>query len=139
MQKTKSQVARVTEMRHGNAMASNVLGTELQTCSLAPCTGFFRDGKCHTGPDDLGQHTVCAEVTTEFLEFSRNQGNDLITPRPECDFPGLKPGDRWCLCLRRWTEALEEGVAPPIVLEATHIMALEFIPRETLEAHAVKA
>lgn len=120
-------------------MASNVLGTELETCSLSPCTGFFRDGKCHTGPDDLGQHTVCAEVTSEFLEFSKSRGNDLTTPHPEYDFPGLKPGDRWCLCLQRWVEALEAGLAPPVVLEATHIMALEFIPRETLEAHAVEA
>ncbi|MEM1057881.1 MAG: DUF2237 domain-containing protein [Verrucomicrobiota bacterium] len=120
-------------------MATNVLGTDLEICSESPCTGFYRDGKCHTGSDDLGQHTVCAEVTLEFLEFSRQMGNDLSTPRPELRFPGLKPGDRWCLCRARWEEALAAGMAPPIVLEATHVSVLEFVPLETLQAHAVKA
>jgi len=96
-------------------MIKNILGTNLEVCSLNPITGFTRSGCCETGPEDLGQHTVCAEVTDEFLQFSKLQGNDLMTPRPEFNFTGLKPGDRWCLCASRWLEALEEGIAPPVL------------------------
>jgi len=98
----------------------NVLGGPLEICSMRPRTGFFRDGCCNTGPDDFGLHVVCAQMTTEFLEFSREQGNDLSTPMPAIGFPGLAPGDRWCLCAGRWREALEAGCAPPVVLAATH-------------------
>jgi len=117
-------------------MPTNVLGSPLQACCMNPRTGFFRDGYCRTGPDDVGLHTVCAVVTDEFLEFSRRRGNDLTTPRPEFDFPGLKPGDSWCLCVRRWAEALAAGKAPDVVLEATHLSALEFVSLEDLRAHA---
>jgi uncharacterized protein (DUF2237 family) len=119
------------------SQAKNVLQGELQACSLDPLTGFFRTGCCETGPDDLGLHLVCAEMTAEFLEFSRGRGNDLMTPVPEWHFPGLKPGDRWCLCVTRWKEALEAGVAPPVILGATHISALEFVELEELRAHAM--
>ncbi len=115
----------------------NVLGGELEPCSLEPLTGFYRDGCCRTGRDDLGLHVVCARMTREFLEFTRSRGNDLETPVPEMGFAGLKPGDRWCLCVQRWQEALEAGVAPPVVLEATHMSALEFVSLEELKAHAV--
>ncbi len=115
----------------------NVLGEALETCSLRPRTGYTRSGACETGPDDAGSHTVCAEVTAEFLEFSRNRGNDLITPHPEWDFPGLKPGDRWCLCAARWLEACRAGVAPPVILRATHHRALSSVPLELLKAHAL--
>ena len=115
----------------------NVLGSPLATCGLEPRTGFFRDGCCRTGPDDQGLHLVCAQVTEEFLEFSRDAGNDLITPVPEWGFPGLEPGDRWCLCVTRWKEALEAGVAPPVVLAATHVSALEFVDLDDLLDHAV--
>jgi len=117
----------------------NVLGTPLQDCSHDPLTGYFRDGCCRTRADDLGTHVVCARVTAEFLEFSRAQGNDLITPHPEWRFPGLRPGDQWCLCAMRWKEALEAGVAPPVVLEATHIAALEFVTLADLEYHRFRA
>src|SRR6056297_1656017 len=110
-------------------MARNVLGTELQTCGTDPATGFYRDGCCNTGPGDVGVHTVCAVVTQDFLEFSRDRGNDLMTPQPAYGFPGLKPGDRWCLCAPRWQEALEAGAAPDVVLEATHIGSLEWCSR----------
>jgi len=116
-------------------MAKNVLGGELQVCSLEPMTGFYRDGCCHTGGNDYGVHVVCAQVTEEFLAFSKSRGNDLITPAPMYNFPGLKPGDRWCLCAGRWREALEAGVAPPVILAATHISALEHISLKDLEAH----
>jgi uncharacterized protein (DUF2237 family) len=116
-------------------MAKNVLGGELQVCSLNPLTGFYRDGCCHTGANDYGVHVVCAQVTAEFLEFSKSRGNDLITPAPMYNFPGLKPGDRWCLCAGRWLEAKEAGVAPPVILAATHISALEHISFEDLKAH----
>jgi len=114
----------------------NVLGGELATCGAEPMTGFFRDGCCRTGPDDHGLHVVCAEVTAEFLAFSKSRGNDLSTPRPRFEFPGLRPGDRWCLCVKRWQEALQAGSAPPVVLEATHMSALEFVSLEELRAHA---
>ncbi len=115
----------------------NVLGSELGTCSLDPLTGFFRDGCCRTGREDVGLHTVCAEMTAEFLEFTRGRGNDLTTPMPAHGFPGLRPGDRWCLCVARWKEALEAGCAPPVILEATHMSALEFVSLEELRAHRV--
>lgn len=117
-------------------MPSNVLGTDLRPCCRDPLTGFYRDGYCRTGPGDTGLHTVCARVTAEFLEFSRRQGNDLITPRPEFGFPGLKPGDGWCLCVTRWQEALEAGCAPPVDLAATHSSAVEFVTLEEFQAHA---
>ena len=105
---------------NGTAQAKNVLGGALATCGTDPTTGFYRDGCCNTGPQDAGTHTVCAVMTDEFLRFTANRGNDLSTPRPEFDFPGLKPGDRWCLCAGRWAEAEAAGVAPPVVLDATH-------------------
>ncbi len=117
-------------------MATNVLGTPLQACCFSPRTGFYRDGFCRTGPDDRGLHTVCAIMTEAFLSFSRSRGNDLTTPVPEYAFPGLTPGDRWCLCVARWAEALEANLAPPVILEATHISALEFVSLESLTAHA---
>jgi hypothetical protein len=116
----------------------NVLGQPLQTCSTDPMTGFFRDGCCRTGSGDVGLHLVCIRATTEFLEFSRSRGNDLSTPVPQFAFPGLHPGDRWCLCAERWKEALEAGKAPPVVLEATHVSTLEFVDLEDLERHALK-
>ena len=116
--------------------AKNVLGTQLQVCSESPRTGFFRDGCCRTGAGDVGLHVVCARMTEEFLEFSRSRGNDLITAEPLFDFPGLAPGDRWCLCVERWKEAATAGVAPPVVLEATHISTLEFVDLAELQAHA---
>ena len=118
--------------------ARNVLGTELQTCSTDPMTGFYRDGCCNTGGSDVGIHTVCTVMTAEFLEFSKNAGNDLSTPNPMYDFPGLKPGDQWCLCAPRWKEAFEAGMAPKVVLEATHMSTIEFIDLEHLKAHAVE-
>ncbi len=117
-------------------MAKNVLGTELQACSHQPVTGFYRDGCCNTGAGDVGLHIVCAVMTEEFLTFSAEAGNDLITPNQLADFPGLNPGDRWCLCVSRWKEALAAGTAPPVVLEATHMSALEFVTLEDLQAHA---
>ena len=105
----------------------NVLGGPLAVCSSAPTTGFFRDGCCNTGAEDVGIHVICARMTREFLDFERSRGNDLVTPVPEAQFPGLVPGDRWCLCASRWREALEAGVAPPIILEATHEEALAIV------------
>ncbi|MEM1106562.1 MAG: DUF2237 domain-containing protein [Pseudomonadota bacterium] len=116
--------------------AVNVLGSPLSPCSHDPLTGFFRDGCCQTGPQDRGSHVVCARLTDAFLEFSRRRGNDLITPRPDWGFPGLKAGDQWCLCASRWREALEAGFAPPVVLEATHKAALATVSLEALRAHA---
>ncbi|HPF35365.1 MAG TPA: DUF2237 domain-containing protein [Candidatus Krumholzibacteria bacterium] len=117
--------------------ALNVLGTELQECSRRPLTGFYRTGSCETGQDDLGHHLVCVQATAEFLAYSRAVGNDLSTPRPEFGFDGVEPGDRWCLCAERWQQALEAGMAPPVVLEATHILALEFIDLAHLKEYAV--
>lgn len=117
-------------------LARNVLGGELQACSFDPVTGYYRDGCCHTGAEDLGTHVVCARVTREFLDFSRERGNDLSKPRPQWRFAGLKPGDRWCLCVNRWLEALASGVAPPVVLEATHEDALLHLPLALLQQHA---
>lgn len=118
--------------------ARNVLGKPLATCCTRPMTGFYRNGRCDTGPGDVGLHLVCARMTAEFLEFSCERGNDLTTSIPEFGFPGLEPGDCWCLCVERWKEALEAGVAPPVKLDATHISALEFVGIEELEAHALK-
>jgi uncharacterized protein len=120
-------------------MAKNVLGTDLEECSRDPLTGFFRDGKCNTCGDDTGMHTVCVETTAEFLEFSRQVGNDLSTPMPQYRFPGLQPGDRWCVCLPRWLEALEAGVAPKLILKATHISAIEHIDMDILFAYGADA
>jgi uncharacterized protein (DUF2237 family) len=117
------------------AHGKNVLGTALATCGTDPPTGFHRDGCCRGGADDPGRHLVCARVTAEFLSFSRRAGNDLSTPVPELGFAGLDPGDRWCLCVLRWKEALVAGVAPPVVLEATHAAALEHVTLEELQAH----
>lgn len=118
-------------------MALNVLGTELQSCSTDPLTGFYRNGCCETGADDDGVHVVCARVTAEFLAFSARVGNDLSTPRPQFGFAGLRPGDQWCLCAARWAEALDAGVAPPVVLAATHARALEWCSLTDLRAHAL--
>lgn len=116
----------------------NVLGEPLAPCSTEPMTGWFRDGCCETQAQDRGRHIVCAVMTDEFLAFSRTQGNDLMTPRPEYRFPGLRAGDRWCLCLDRWREAHQAGKAPKVVLEATHQIALERIPLSTLQEFAVE-
>lgn len=115
--------------------AKNVLGTDLSVCGTDPVTGFYRDGCCHTGPEDRGSHTVCATLTQDFLEYTKERGNDLSTPRPEFGFPGLEPGDRWCLCASRWKEAYEAGVAPQVNLEATHEAALRVVELEALLAH----
>ncbi|HEY2866964.1 MAG TPA: DUF2237 domain-containing protein [Pyrinomonadaceae bacterium] len=117
----------------------NVLGTELKSCCTDPMTGFYRDGFCRTGPDDIGRHTVCIHATDEFLEFSRSAGNDISTPRPEYAFPGVKDGDRWCLCVTRWQEAFEAGRAPMVDLEATHESALEVVRLEDLKRFGVGA
>jgi len=114
----------------------NVLGGPLHSCSRSPLTGFFRNGQCDTCAEDQGRHTVCVEVTADFLEFSAAAGNDLSTPRPEYGFPGLRPGDRWCVCAARWQEALQSGFAAPVVLAATHLRTLELVPLADLQAHA---
>lgn len=117
-------------------MAQNVLGTELVPCSFDPLTGFYRDGCCNSGGEDVGLHAVCAVMTAEFLEFSRSVGNDLSTPMPQYGFAGLVPGDQWCLCADRWVEALAAGRAPNVVLEATHALVLDWVSIEDLRAHA---
>ncbi|MCA3008812.1 MAG: DUF2237 domain-containing protein [Phycisphaerales bacterium] len=119
------------------ATSRNVLGNKLVPCSTQPRTGYFRDGCCNTNDDDFGVHTVCAEVTADFLAFSKQSGNDLSTPRPEYGFPGLKPGDRWCLCASRWVEAMEAGCAPRVVLESTHERTLAFVALPALQAFAI--
>ena len=124
-------------MTESKKTAKNVLGNPLEICCTSPMTGFHRDGFCQTGPDDLGSHTVCAQVTAAFLSFSKKIGNDLSTPRPEYGFPGLKPGDKWCVCVTRWEEAFMAGVAPPIVLESTHERALDVVELAELRAHAL--
>jgi hypothetical protein len=116
--------------------ALNVLGTALVPCSFDPITGFFRDGCCNTDDHDLGTYVICARVTDEFLRFSLTSGNDLVSPRPEYDFPGLKPGDHWCLCALRWKEAYDADVAPRVILESTHEKALEIVKLEQLQRHA---
>jgi uncharacterized protein (DUF2237 family) len=118
--------------------ASNVLGQPLGSCCTSPMTGFYRDGYCNTGAGDYGAHTVCAQMTEEFLSFTKAQGNDLSTPMPAFQFPGLKPGDRWCLCASRWKEALDAGVAPPVVLESTHASSLEYVSLNELKQYAVE-
>ena len=115
----------------------NVLGGELESCSNDPLTGFYRDGCCHTGIEDVGSHTICAVVTAEFLEHQRSIGNDLSTPVPQFRFPGLEPGDRWCVTARNWLRAYEDGVAAPVVLASTHERALEIVPLDALREHAV--
>jgi len=119
-------------------MAHNVLGDELESCGTNPITGFYRTGCCDTGAEDQGVHTVCAQVTAEFLRFSAAVGNDLSTPRPELGFPGLQPGDHWCLCVSRWLEARAAGVAPPVVLAATHAHTLEWVDLADLREHAAR-
>ncbi len=119
--------------------ARNVLGGVLVACSHRPLTGFYRDGCCNTGPEDLGEHTVCVVMTAEFLEFSKSRGNDLSTPVPWFNFPGLKPGDRWCLCASRWVEAYQAGKAPYILLRATHEAALQRIPLDLMMRFALEA
>ena len=126
-----------TSRRPGRGPSLNVLGGSLETCSIRPMTGFFRNGCCETGPEDLGSHTVCAVMTAEFLAFSKQAGNDLSTPRPEFGFDGLQPGDRWCLCAPRWQEALDAGAAPRVVLRATERGALEHCSLADLKRHAV--
>ena len=119
------------------SLATNVFGEPLAPCSTDPLTGFTRTGSCETGPQDPGSHTVCVQVTADFLEFTQSRGNDLSTPVPEFDFPGLLPGDRWCLCAARWREALEAGRAPRVILRATHERALEVVSLEDLKPYAV--
>lgn len=115
----------------------NVLGGELENCSTDPLTGFYRDGTCQTGPEDIGLHTICAVVTSEFLAHQRQIGNDLITPMPQFMFPGLRPGDRWCVTARNWLRAHRDGAAAPVVLASTHLATLEVIPLDVLEKYAV--
>lgn len=119
------------------SVVKNVLGTELQLCSRSPITGFHRDGCCRVGKSDFGVHAICARVTEAFLQFSKAQGNDLSTPRPQMGFAGLKPGDQWCLCAMRWKEALEAGVAPPVILGATEESALALVNLDALKRHAL--
>jgi len=123
--------------RRAEAGALNVLGETLAPCGLDPITGFYRDGCCNTGYEDVGIHVICARMTREFLAFSKKRGNDLSTPVPEAGFPGLKPGDRWCLCAGRWKEALDAGVAPPVLLQATHEEALAVVPLAVLKRYAI--
>ena len=117
--------------------SNNVFGEALETCSEKPITGFFRDGCCNTSEEDLGSHTVCVEVTEDFLEYSRFRGNDLTTPMPDYGFPGLEPGDCWCLCAARWLEAYHQGMAPRVFLRRTHQKALDIVPMEFLRKHAL--
>ncbi len=121
-----------------NETAKNVLGEPLKICCTKPMTGYYRDGYCRTGKEDTGSHVIAAAVTKEFLEFSKSRGNDLMTPVPAYNFPGLTPGDRWCLCALRWKEAQEAGVAPPVLLESTHEKALKYLTLETLRSHSLK-
>lgn len=121
----------------GISATRNVLGEPLEVCCLAPMTGFYRDGACNTGPEDVGIHTVCAQMTEEFLAFSKRRGNDLTRPLPQAGFPGLKPGDRWCLCAGRWIEAYRAGAAPRVVLRATHEETLAMVDLATLKAYAL--
>ena len=123
----------------GGGRQKNVLGGALIPCSVAPMTGFFRDGCCHTSPEDIGSHTVCAVMTNDFLSFSKKAGNDLTTPRAKYGFPGLKPGDSWCLCASRWEEARRAGAAPNVILAATNAACLSVLALEDLRAHAVSS
>jgi uncharacterized protein (DUF2237 family) len=124
-------------MTHNPPTPKNVLGTALQTCCTDPMTGFYRNGRCETGEEDYGTHVVCAEMTEEFLAFTKLRGNDLSTPLPHYNFPGLKPGDKWCLCALRWREAFQAGMAPPVILERTHEKALDFMSLIDLQQHAI--
>lgn len=117
--------------------AKNVLGETLEVCCTSPMTGFYRDGVCKTGPQDVGTHVICARMTEDFLTFTKSRGNDLTTPAPHLGFPGLRPGDKWCLCANRWREALMAGKAPPVILAATHDAALRFVTLEDLYKHAL--
>jgi len=128
-----------TEIRADLGMAEpkNVLGGMLKTCCNDPVTGYYRTGACETGSDDHGAHVVCTQVTADFLAFLKKAGNDLVTPAPQYGFKGLKPGDQWCVCAASWKEALDEGVAAPIILSATHERALEYMSLEELQAHAI--
>ncbi len=117
--------------------AKNVIDGNLEVCCTSPMSGFYRDGFCRTGGQDFGSHVICAQVTSEFLEFTKSRGNDLSTPVPDFNFPGLKAGDRWCLCASRWQEALDAGVAPPVILSATHARALEVVSLDELKKHAL--
>jgi uncharacterized protein (DUF2237 family) len=130
--------SKAVQIRKAMTEARNVLGGSLQTCCTSPMTGFYRDGCCNTGAGDVGAHVVCAQVTEQFLDYTRAQGNDLSTPVPAFNFPGLKPGDRWCLCASRWKEAFDDGVAPPVVLAATHASALEYVTLDELKQHAIE-
>ena len=123
----------------GGGRQKNVLGGALIPCSVAPMTGFFRDGCCHTSPEDIGSHTVCAVMTNDFLSFSKEAGNDLTTPRAKYGFPGLKPGDSWCLCAARWEQARRAGAAPNVILSATNAACLSVVALEDLRAHAVSS
>jgi hypothetical protein len=123
--------------RDFDRIPKNVLGGPLQPCSERPKTGYYRDGCCNTGDDDVGAHVICTEVTAEFLAFSKARGNDLSTPHPEFGFPGLNPGDRWCLCALRWLEALQANAAPRLLLAATHEAMLNYVPLETLKQYAL--
>ncbi len=129
----------VRQQAYRSAMAINVLGGDLEPCSYDPVTGWYRDGCCNTGGDDLGVHTVCVVTTAEFLRFSSSVGNDLSTPHPEYGFPGLQPGDNWCLCASRWQEAFEAGAPPNVRLNATHVATLEWVQLDDLRAHAIDA
>jgi uncharacterized protein (DUF2237 family) len=122
---------------NGMSDEKNVFGGDLEVCCMSPLTGFYRNGKCETGRSDVGTHVVCARVTEDFLTFTRSRGNDLTTASPMLDFPGLKPGDKWCLCALRWKEALDAGCAPPVILEATHEKVLRYVTLYDLKAHAV--
>ncbi len=128
----------LTMTNAAKSMSENVLGEALESCCTSPMTGFYRDGSCHTGPQDRGSHVVCAQLTEAFLRYTKAQGNDLSTPQPAYNFPGLRPGDKWCLCALRWKEALEDGVAPPVVLASTHKAALQHISLEELQANSSK-
>ncbi|MFK8186294.1 MAG: DUF2237 family protein [Phormidesmis sp.] len=123
-------------LNNAKAPLKNVLGTALKSCCTSPMTGFYRDGVCQTGPLDRGVHVVCAELTEAFLSYTKAQGNDLSTPRPEYRFPGLKPGDKWCLCASRWKEAMDDGMAPPVVLDSTHEAALNHVSLDELKRYA---
>ncbi|MGY6550290.1 MAG: DUF2237 family protein [Erythrobacter sp.] len=137
MQKVAAMSKGNNDIPQGGGGARNVLGDALEPCCFAPRTGFYRDGFCRTGDSDAGRHVICAEMTDAFLEFTRMRGNDLVTPRPEYDFPGLRAGDRWCLCALRWREACEAGCAPPVVLASCDVRALDYVALDTLLAHAL--
>jgi uncharacterized protein len=133
----KSMSIEPEEFGHGSSPSRNVFGEPLQACSMSPRTGFLRNGCCDTGPEDVGSHTVCVEVTEEFLQFSKMRGNDLSTPVPDYGFPGLKPGDRWCLCAPRWKEAFDANLAPRVILRATHVGALDHCSLGDLKKYAI--